>query len=77
MTAAATSVHCAFYPKQDHGAGPGEIGFIDATGTHAKVRTPLEFVIAQGPTPSPTPTPTKKPVAPKAATDGCAKQIKN
>ena len=29
------------------------------------------------PTPSPTPTPTKKPVAPKPATDGCAKQIKN
>ena len=59
------------------GIWPGEIGFVDATGTHAKVRTPLELVIAQGPTPSPTPTPTKKPVAPKPATDGCAKQIKN
>jgi len=59
------------------GTWPGEIGFVDTTGTHAKVRTPLEFVITQGPTPSPTPTPTKKPVAPKPATDSCAKQIKN
>ena len=59
------------------GTWPGEIGFIDATGTHAKVRTPIEFVIAQGPTPSPSPEPTKKPVTPKPATDGCAKQIKN
>ena len=59
------------------GTWPGEIGFVDDTGTHAKVRTPIEFTIAQGPTPSPTPTPTKKPVAPKPAADGCAKQIKN
>lgn len=59
------------------GTWPGEIGFIDDTGTHAKVRTPIEFTITQGPTPSPTPVPTAKPIAPKPATDGCAKQIKN
>jgi len=59
------------------GTWPGHIGFIDATGTHAKIRTPIEFVITQGPTPSPSPSPTKKPVKPKPATDGCAKQIKN
>ena len=59
------------------GTWPGEIGFVDATGTHAKVRTPLEFVIAQGPTPAPSPVPSQKPVTPKPATDGCAKQIKN
>jgi hypothetical protein len=41
------------------------------------VRTPLEFVIAQGPTPAPSPVPSQKPVTPKPATDGCAKQIKN
>jgi hypothetical protein len=59
------------------GTWPGYIGFIDATGTHAKIRTPIEFVITQGPTPSPSPSPTKKPVTPRPATDGCAKQIKN
>ena len=59
------------------GTWPGQIGFIDATGTHAKIRTPIEFVITQGPTPSPSPSPTKQPVKPKPATDGCAKQIKN
>jgi hypothetical protein len=59
------------------GTWPGHIGFIDATGTHAKIRTPIEFVITQGPTPSPSPSPTQKPVKPKPATDGCAKQIKN
>ena len=59
------------------GTWPGQIGFIDATGTHAKIRTPIEFVITQGPTQSPSPSPTKQPVKPKPATDGCAKQIKN
>jgi hypothetical protein len=59
------------------GTWPGYIGFIDATGTHAKIRTPIEFVITQGPTPSPSPSPTKKPVTPKPPFDGCAKQIKN
>jgi hypothetical protein len=34
-------------------------------------------VITQGPTPSPTPKATQTPVAPKPATDSCAKQIKN
>lgn len=59
------------------GTWPGEIGFNDATGTHAQVRTPIEFTITQGPTPSPTPVSTAKPVAPQPASDGCAKQIKN
>jgi hypothetical protein len=59
------------------GTWPGEIGFVDATGTHAKVRAPLELVITQGPTPSPTPTPTQKPIVPKPSVDSCAKQIKN
>jgi hypothetical protein len=59
------------------GTWPGHIGFVDATGTHAKIRTPIEFVITQGPTPTPSPTPTKSPAKPKPAVDGCAKQIKN
>jgi GH25 family lysozyme M1 (1,4-beta-N-acetylmuramidase) len=59
------------------GTWPGHIGFVDATGTHAKIRTPIEFVITEGPTPTPTPSPTKKPVKPRPAFDSCAKQIKN
>jgi hypothetical protein len=59
------------------GTWPGEIGFVDATGTHAKVRVPIEFTIAQGAEPTPTPTPTAKPAKPKPTTDSCAKQIKN
>jgi hypothetical protein len=59
------------------GTWPGHIGFVDATGTHAKIRTPIEFVITQGPTPTPSPSPTKTPAKPKPAVDGCAKQIKN
>ncbi len=59
------------------GTWPGEIGFVDATGTHGKVRTPIEFTITQGASPTPTPSPTLKPSKPKPATDSCAKQIKN
>ena len=59
------------------GTWPGEIGFVDATGTHAKVRVPIEFTIAQGPEPTPSPSPTAKPAKPKPTTDSCAKQIKN
>jgi lysozyme len=56
----------------------GQIGFVDATGTHAPIRTPVEFTIGEAPLVTPTPTvvpspsPTKKPV-----TDGCRNQIKN
>jgi GH25 family lysozyme M1 (1,4-beta-N-acetylmuramidase) len=59
------------------GTWPGHIGFVDATGTHAKIRMPLEFVITEGPTPTPSPSPTKQPAKPKPAFDSCAKQIKN
>ena len=60
------------------GAWTGDIGFVDATGTHAMSKTPIEFVIGQAlpvsptATPKPTPAPSKKP-----ATDGCKNQIKN
>jgi len=61
-------------------AGPwtGDIGFVDATGTHAVSKSPIEFTIGEAlpvspsPTPKPTPAPSKKPV-----TDGCKNQIKN
>jgi len=52
----------------------GNVGFKDASGTHAEIKQPLVLTIAQGPTPPPTPT--KKPSI-KAATDGCRNQIKN
>jgi GH25 family lysozyme M1 (1,4-beta-N-acetylmuramidase) len=60
------------------GSWRGEIGFIDATGTHAISRMPIEFAIGEAPPTSPTdapkpiPAPTKKPV-----TDSCKNQIKN
>jgi GH25 family lysozyme M1 (1,4-beta-N-acetylmuramidase) len=60
------------------GSWRGEIGFIDATGTHAVSRMPIEFAIGEAPPTSPTdapkpiPAPTKKPV-----TDSCKNQIKN
>jgi GH25 family lysozyme M1 (1,4-beta-N-acetylmuramidase) len=60
------------------GSWRGEIGFIDATGTHAVSRIPIEFAIGEAPPTSPTdapkpiPAPTKKPV-----TDSCKNQIKN
>ena len=52
----------------------GNVGFKDASGTHADVKTPLVLTIEQGPTPPPAPT--KKPVI-KPAKDGCKNQIKN
>ena len=60
------------------GAWTGEIGFVDATGTHAVSKTPIEFTVGQAipvsptATPKPTPAPSKKPV-----TDSCKYQIKN
>ena len=60
------------------GTWRGDIGFIDATGTHAVSKAPVEFAIGEAlptsptATPKPTPAPTKKP-----ATDGCKYQIKN
>jgi len=60
------------------GLWAGQIGFIDATGTHADSKTPIEFAIAEAiqgspaPTPKPSATATKKPT-----TDGCRNQIKN
>jgi lysozyme len=60
------------------GSWRGDIGFIDATGTHAVSKAPIEFVIGEAlptsptATPKPSPVPTKRPV-----TDGCKNQIKN
>lgn len=60
------------------GAWTGEIGFVDATGTHAVSKTPIEFTVGQAipvsptATPKSTPAPSKKPV-----TDSCKYQIKN
>ena len=60
------------------GLWTGDIGFVDATGTHAASKLPIELIIGEAlpvstsPTPKPTPAPTKKPV-----TDGCKNQIKN
>ena len=60
------------------GSWTGDIGFVDATGTHAISKLPIEFTIGQAlptsptPTPKPTPAPSKKP-----ATDSCKYQIKN
>jgi GH25 family lysozyme M1 (1,4-beta-N-acetylmuramidase) len=52
----------------------GNVGFKDASGTHAENKLPLVLTIEQGPTPPAKPTvkPTIKP-----ATDGCKNQIKN
>ena len=52
----------------------GNIGFKDASGTHAENRLPLVLTIEQGPTPPAQPS--KKPTI-KPATDGCRNQIKN
>ncbi len=60
------------------GIWTGDIGFVDATGTHATSKLPIEFTVGDAlvasasPTPKPTPATTKKPV-----TDGCKYQIKN
>ena len=52
----------------------GNVGFKDASGTHADVQTPLALTIEQGPTPPPAP---KKKVVAKPAGDTCKNQIKN
>jgi GH25 family lysozyme M1 (1,4-beta-N-acetylmuramidase) len=52
----------------------GNVGFKDASGTHAENKLPLVLTIEQGPTPPAKPT--KKPTA-KPATDGCRNQVKN
>lgn len=64
---------------QGLGAGifKGKIGFVDATGTHAQVRTPIEITLTQGVSPSPSPTATPLPAKPQRPVDNCAKQIKN
>jgi GH25 family lysozyme M1 (1,4-beta-N-acetylmuramidase) len=60
------------------GLWTGNIGFVDATGTHADSKLPIEFAIgeaipgSQSPTPKPTATASAKPTA-----DGCRNQIKN
>lgn len=52
----------------------GNVGFKDASGTHAEIKQPLVLTIAQGPTPPPVPT--KKPSM-KTAPESCRNQIKN
>jgi hypothetical protein len=52
----------------------GNVGFKDASGTHADVQAPLALTIEQGPTPPPAP---KKKVVTKPAGDSCKNQIKN
>jgi GH25 family lysozyme M1 (1,4-beta-N-acetylmuramidase) len=52
----------------------GNIGYSDASGTHADVKAPLDLTITQGDAPAPKPS--KKP-SNKPATDGCRNQIKN
>jgi GH25 family lysozyme M1 (1,4-beta-N-acetylmuramidase) len=64
------------------GLWTGNIGFVDATGTHADSKSPIEFAIGQAipvetkPTPipssSPSSVPSKQPVV-----DSCKNQIKN
>jgi hypothetical protein len=56
------------------GTWVGNVGFKDASGTHAEVKTPLVITVEQGPTPPPTKV--KKHVV-KPAVDGCKNQIKN
>ena len=56
------------------GTWVGNVGFKDASGTHAEIKQPLVLTIAQGPTPPPAPT--KKPST-KPASDSCKNQIKN
>jgi GH25 family lysozyme M1 (1,4-beta-N-acetylmuramidase) len=62
------------------GMWAGNIGFVDATGTHADSKLPIEFAIGVAPDPIQTPKPTATPspsVTKKPASDGCRNQIKN
>jgi len=60
------------------GLWTGNIGFVDATGTHADSKSPIEFAIGEAAPTSPTPTPKPSAVPSKQpTTDGCKNQIKN
>jgi GH25 family lysozyme M1 (1,4-beta-N-acetylmuramidase) len=62
------------------GLWAGNIGFLDATGTHADSKLPIEFAISAAPDPTQSPKPTAVPspsVTKKPTTDGCRNQIKN
>jgi GH25 family lysozyme M1 (1,4-beta-N-acetylmuramidase) len=60
------------------GSWAGHIGFVDATGTHADSKAPIEFAIGEAIQGSPAPTPKPSATATKkATTDGCRNQIKN
>lgn len=60
------------------GLWTGNIGFVDATGTHADSKSPIEFAIGEAAPANPTPTPKPSAVPSKQpATDGCKNQIKN
>ena len=60
------------------GLWAGNIGFVDATGTHADSKSPIEFAIGEAALTSPTPTPKPSAVPSKQpTTDGCRNQIKN
>jgi GH25 family lysozyme M1 (1,4-beta-N-acetylmuramidase) len=60
------------------GLWAGNIGFVDATGTHADSKSPVEFAITEAAPASPTPTPKPTAVPSKQpTTDGCKNQIKN
>ena len=60
------------------GLWAGNIGFIDATGTHADSKSPIEFAIGEAALTSPSPTPKPSAVPSKQpTTDGCKNQIKN
>jgi GH25 family lysozyme M1 (1,4-beta-N-acetylmuramidase) len=52
----------------------GNVGFKDASGTHAEIKRPLTLTIDQGPTPPAKPS---KKSAIKPVSDGCKNQIKN
>lgn len=72
-----TSLKAGFYQ--------GFVEFADPTGTHASSSLPVQFAVAQGPTPTPSPTPSPTPTpSPKPSptkkpkpVDACAGQIRN
>jgi hypothetical protein len=62
------------------GLWAGHIGVIDAPGTHADSKLPIEFAIGAAPEPTATPQPSATPspsATKKPTTDGCRNQIKN
>jgi GH25 family lysozyme M1 (1,4-beta-N-acetylmuramidase) len=59
------------------GTWNGELRFNDPSETHADVKLPVTFTVAQGVAPTPNPSPTPK-ASPKPKTsNGCKNQIKN